>query len=467
MKGNETLFSVWLSLCTGVACTEFAPLIAKFGSAYALFCAREHEIEALDVSEGLKERLCNKNLDQSYGIVHFCDKHGVGILCYTDPAYPSTLRAIKAPPCVLYYKGKLPDFDKRLLISMVGTRSMSEYGREMAYRISYELASTGTIIVSGMALGVDAACAVGALAAKGNTIAVLGCGIDLPYPRQHDRLMQAIAEKGLVLTEFPPSTPPRGYHFPLRNRIISALGAGTLVVEANLGSGALITAKEAILQGKDIYAVPGNVGDPNTSGTNALIRDGAAVVLNSRDILQNYAFLYRDSVDSARLLRAQERSDPDPAAFARYGVGLPASHAPAMSVQQVRRTQIPQNKMPPKAANESAQQEKAAQKEQSASAQDSAEQVSAKQGASEQVSSEKVSSEKIAPTEHRDDSALVLEQFSQRQRDMFAQIPLDKAISADWLVRCGYAAHEVMMALTMFEIKGLISSLPGGLYTRK
>ena len=210
MSGDERLFSIWLSLCTGVASAEFVPLIAKFGSAYALFCAPESEIEALDVGEGLKGRLCNKSLDEAYGILEYCQKHGVGILCYTDEAYPSTLRAIKAPPCVLYYKGTLPDFEKRLFISMVGTRSMSEYGKEMAYRISYELASTGTVIVSGMALGVDAACAVGALAAKGCTIAVLGCGIDVPYPRQHERLMHAIAERGLVLTEFPPSTPPRG-----------------------------------------------------------------------------------------------------------------------------------------------------------------------------------------------------------------------------------------------------------------
>lgn len=440
MKGNETLFSVWLSLCTGVANAEFAPLIGKFGSAYALFCAQESEIEALDVSESLKGKLCNKNLDEAYGIVEYCQKHGVGILCYTDPAYPSTLRAIKAPPCVLYYKGKLPDFEKRLFISMVGTRSMSEYGKEMAYRISYELASTGTVIVSGMALGVDAACAVGALAAKGCTVAVLGCGIDVPYPKQHERLMHAIAEKGLVLTEFPPATPPRGYHFPIRNRIISGLGAGTLVVEADLGSGALITAREAIVQGKDIYAVPGNVGDPNTSGTNALIRDGAAVVLGARDILQNYAFLYRDSVDAARLMRAQERSDPDPAVFARYGVGIPEAQTPAKSVREVRAEQSATKRAPALNAVKTEQAEQ--KKTDTATAQTAAE-------------------------PHRDDSAEVLAQFSQRQRDMFAQIPLDKAISADWLVRCGYPAHEVMMALTMFEIKGLVSSLPGGLYTRK
>lgn len=435
MNRDETLFSVWLSLCAGIANSEYVSLLAQFGSAYALFRAEESEIDALDVSDSFKGRLCNKSLDEAYGILEFCQKNGVGVLCYTDSAYPSTLRAIKAPPCVLYYKGKLPDFEKQLFISMVGTRSMSEYGKEMAYRIAYELASTGTVIVSGMALGVDAACAVGALSARGCTVAVLGCGIDVPYPRQHDRLMHAIAERGLVITEFPPSTPPRGYHFPLRNRIISGLGAGTVVVEADLGSGALITAREAIAQGKDIYAVPGNVGDPNTSGTNQLIRDGAAVVLSARDVLQNYAFLYRDSVDSARLMRAQERSDPDPAVFARYGVGLPAAGSPAKSVKQVRDEQVrekkgtkPEPKPEPKSETG--------------------------QNAPE-------------PQARQDDSAKVLEAFSQKQRDMFAQIPLDKAISADWLVRCGYPTHEVMTALTMFEIKGLVQSLPGGLYVRK
>ncbi len=436
MNRDEKLFSVWLSLCVGIANSEYPSLLAQFGSAYALFGAEESEIEALDISDSLKGKLCNKSLDQAYGILEFCQKHEVGILSYTDPAYPSVLRAIKAPPCVLYYRGKLPDFERQLFISMVGTRSMSEYGKEMAYRIAYELASTGVVVVSGMALGVDAACAVGALSAKGCTVAVLGCGIDVPYPRQHERLMHAIAQNGLVLTEFPPSTPPRGYHFPLRNRIISALGAGTLVVEADLGSGALITAREAIVQGKDIYAVPGNVTDPNTSGTNALIRDGAAVALGARDILQNYAFLYRDSVDTARLMRAQERSDPDPAVFARYGVGLPAASAPAKSVREVRGEQNAQK------------------------------QESQKKTAPEKATAPKLP-EQPAVQERQDDSSKVLAAFSQRQRDMFAQIPLDKAISADWLVRCGYPTHEVMTALTMFEIKGLLQSLPGGLYTRK
>ena len=436
MDRQEQLFSVWFSLCTGVANTEFPRVLSQFGSAYAVFRAEESEIEALDISERFKSALQNKSLDQAYGIVDFCKQNGVGILAYTDKAYPSTLRALHAPPSLLYYKGKLPDFERQLFISTVGTRSMSEYGKEMAYRIAYELASTGTVVVSGMALGVDAACAVGALAAKGTTVAVLGCGIDVCYPKQHTRLMRAIEQNGLILTEYPPSTPPRGYHFPVRNRIISGLGAGTLIVEANLTSGAMITAREAILQGKDIYAIPGNVGDDNTSGTNQLIRDGAAVVLSARDILENYAFLYRDSVDMARLLRAQERSDPDPAAFARYGVGLPVTTTPAKSVSEVRREQKIETPATPKKSKADA---KPAQE--------------APEAPKAQV--------------REDDSAAVLAQFSQRQRDMFAQIPLDKAVSADWLVRCGFATHEVMTALTMFEIKGLISALPGGLYTRK
>ena len=449
MNRDETLFSVWLSLCTGIANTEFASLIEQFGSAYALFRAEESEIESLSISDALKGKLCDKRLDEAYGIVEYCQKNGVGILCYTDPAYPSTLRAIKAPPCVLYYKGKLPDFEKRLFISMVGTRSMSEYGKEMAYRIAYELASTGTVVVSGMALGVDAACAVGALAAKGCTVAVLGCGIDVPYPRQHERLMHAIADQGLVITEFPPSTPPRGYHFPLRNRIISGLGAGTLVVEADLGSGALITAREAIVQGKDIYAIPGKVGDPNTSGTNALIRDGAAVVLSTRDLLSNYAFLYRDSVDSARLMRAQERSDPDPAAFARYGVGLPMTSTPAKSAAEVRSEQMQAKK-------------------QTASQKQTSDTSKAQQAQPVQIApSTEAAPEQSTVQPHSDNSAQVLAQLSPKQREMFALIPLDKAISADWLVRNGYPTHEVMTALTLFEIRGLLSSLPGGLYIRK
>lgn len=437
MERQEQLFSVWFSLCTGVANTEFPRVLSQFGSAYAVFRAEESEIETLDISDRFKAALQNKSLDQAYGIVDFCKQNGVGTLAYTDPDYPATLRALQAPPSLLYYKGTLPDFARRLFIGAVGTRSMSEYGREMAYRIGYELASTGTVVVSGMALGVDAACAVGALAAKGCTVAVLGCGIDVCYPRQHDRLMRAITQNGLILSEYPPSTPPRGYHFPVRNRIISGLCAGTVIVEADLTSGAMITAREAILQGKDIYAVPGNVGDQNTSGTNRLIRDGAAVVLSARDILDNYAFLYRDSVDMARLLRAQERSDPDPAAFARFGVGLPATDSPQKSVRQVR---------------------EAVQKDTCAIP----EKPKAKAAHAEQPEKEQP-----ARPPQTDDSAAALAQFSQRQRDMFAQIPLDKAISADWLVRCGYPTHEVMTALTMFEIKGLVHSLPGGLYTRK
>lgn len=436
MDHQEQLFSVWFSLCTGVANSEFPRVLSVFGSAYAVFRAEESEIEALDISERFKSALQDKSLDRAYGIVDYCKQNGIGTLAYTDKAYPSTLRALHAPPSLLYYKGTLPDFEHRLFISTVGTRSMSEYGKEMAYRIGYELASTGTVVVSGMALGVDAACAVGALSAKGTTVAVLGCGIDVCYPKQHAKLMRAIEQNGLILSEYPPATPPKGYHFPVRNRIISGLSVGTLIVEANLTSGAMITAREAILQGKDIYAIPGNVGDENTQGTNQLIRDGAAVALGARDILENYAFLYRDSVDMARLLRAQERSDPDPAAFARYGVGLPVSTTPAKSVSEVRHEQNIQAPVTPKKQKMQAEPAKEAPKA-------------------------------AAPQPHTDDSAAVLAAFSQRQRDMFAQIPLDKAISADWLVRCGYPTHEVMTALTMFEIKGLISALPGGLYTRK
>ena len=418
---------MWLSLCTGIANSEFASLIAQFGSAYALFRAQESEIEALGVSDALKGRLCDKRLDEAYGIVEYCQKHGVGILCYTDPAYPSTLRAIQAPPCVLYYKGKLPDFEKRLFISMVGTRSMSEYGKEMAYRIAYELASTGTVIVSGMALGVDAACAVGALAARGCTVAVLGCGIDVVYPRQHERLMHAIAEQGLVITEFPPATPPRGYHFPLRNRIISGLGAGTLVVEADLGSGALITAREAIVQGKDIYAVPGNVGDANTSGTNALIRKGAKLVVCAEDILEEYELLYPDRIFTENIALRKHRYKAEVSDFVM-------EEAPVQQEEEIPAPKEEEKRTPTKKRKEKA---------------------------ALQTESAPAVKEETRKIEDSCDNADYREILSLIKNDMSAE-EMAALLSAKRGEACDIGT--LLANLTMMEIEGLICAVPGGKY---
>ena len=173
---------------------------------------------------------------------------------------------------------------------------MTEYGKRSAYTITYDLAKCGAVIISGMALGIDGICHRAAIDAGGQTVAVLGCGIDRIYPAEHESLYNEITENGAVITEFKPGTPPAGYNFPLRNRILSGLSQGTFVIEADKRSGAMITARSAIFQCLYIFALPGKVGEMNSSGTNSLIQKGAKMVTTALDILDEYAGLYTASI---------------------------------------------------------------------------------------------------------------------------------------------------------------------------
>jgi DNA processing protein len=229
-------------------------------------------------------------------IVEYCERVNVGILTLESANYPNRLRDIYAKPIVLYYKGKLPDIDNNVLIACVGMRKCSESGAQNAYRLGKELANAGAIVVSGMASGIDTAAQNGVIAAGGHTIAVLGCGIDQVYPPQNGKLMNQIAETGTLITEYAPGTAPLGRNFPIRNRIISGLSQGTVVVEANYKSGSLITADYAQRQGRDIFAFPGSPESDCAKGTNALIRKGAKLVVCAEDILEEYELLYPDRI---------------------------------------------------------------------------------------------------------------------------------------------------------------------------
>ncbi|MBQ7910740.1 MAG: DNA-processing protein DprA, partial [Clostridia bacterium] len=310
---KDRLFEIWFALRCGAQNREFRPLLETYGTPYDLYKAEESELESLPCSQGLKAKLADKSLGEATRIMEFCREKGVGILFWQDDDYPVSLRPLRDPPVLLYYKGKLPDLTKKLCVSVVGTRSMSEYGKRVAYKLGYELGAAGTVVVSGMALGNDGVAAAGAILSGGSTVAVLGSGIDVPYPREHGKLFAEIITHGAVMTEFAPGTPPEGRNFPIRNRIISGLSQATVVVEGDLKSGALITARTAILQGRDIYAFPGNVGETNSAGTNQLISDGAAMVLSARDLLENYTFLYGDMLDTSKLNRAETRSHIDEA----------------------------------------------------------------------------------------------------------------------------------------------------------
>jgi DNA processing protein len=282
-------FRSWLALkrVTGVGNVLYRRLLDRFKTPDAVFAAGE---EALLTVEGVSADLakaicCFAAFDQVDLEIEKLTALGVKILSLQDPDYPPLLAAIYDPPPFLYVKGD-PRIPHPYPIAVVGSRQASHYGKTVAERLSRELAEQGMTIVSGFARGIDALAHRAALASGSRTIAVLGTGIDRIYPREHRRLFDEIAEQGLILSEFPLGALPEPHHFPLRNRVISGLSVGCLVVEATLESGSLITARCAVEQGREVFAVPGSVLSETSAGTHQLIRSGAKLVERVEDILE-------------------------------------------------------------------------------------------------------------------------------------------------------------------------------------
>jgi len=277
----------WLALnrIKGIGPARFTLLLDYFGSARAVWQAAP----AAWREAGLDERTANAFERQRRGIVPDAELSRllalrIGALRVIDPGYPRLLREIPAPPPVIYVRGRLlPEDD--LSIGIVGTRLVSAYGRHVTDRLAGDLAAQRVTIVSGLARGVDTHAHVAALDAGGRTIAVLGCGPDLVYPPDNARLAARIVEHGAVVTEFPPGTQPDAGNFPARNRIISGLSLAVLVTEAPEASGALITARFAAEQGRDVFAVPGAITSRGSMGANRLIQDGAKLILSAEDAL--------------------------------------------------------------------------------------------------------------------------------------------------------------------------------------
>ena len=242
---------IWLSLALSPNSPYSDLILQSFSySASNIFNATKEEIEAcINVPAELLNKLSDKDLTESQKILDYCINNGVGLLTYDSSYYPQRLKNIERAPVLLYFRGKMINFDDNVGISVVGTRTYSDYGKREAYRLAFDLATCGAVVISGMARGLDSFAHKGALDAKGHTVAVLGCGINIVYPPENEELMDDIISHGTVLTEYTPYTDPFGPHFPARNRIISGLSLGTLVIEANQRSGALITANYALKQG--------------------------------------------------------------------------------------------------------------------------------------------------------------------------------------------------------------------------
>ena len=282
---------IWLATRQNVSDRMKVQLLQHFRDPEDLFYADSYDhIEGL-TKENL-ESLQDKNLHQAQWVLRQCEKEKLGVLTFQDAAYPARLKNISDPPVVLYYKGRLPDFDGSPLIGVVGTRRASVYGLTASKRMGYQIAKCGGIVVSGMAKGIDSMAMGGALTAGGTVVGVLGCGADMVYPPSNKDLFADTENYGCILSEFIPGTPPYAWNFPKRNRIISGLSCGVLVVEAPEKSGALITANQALEQGRDVFVVPGNIDVPTFVGSNRLLRDGAIAVSSGWDILSEYEAIF-------------------------------------------------------------------------------------------------------------------------------------------------------------------------------
>ena len=451
---SRDLYWIWLSLRLGAGRSGVATLLEHFGSPENIYEADSHELSDFFGQQKRSpiEALLNKNLDEAYSIEAYCAKHRISILRYAEKGYPKQLTNLKDPPIILYARGNIADLDSRVAIGVVGTRSLSEYGRQAAYKIGYELASAGAVVVSGLALGIDSVAACGALDARGRTVAVLGSGLDRVYPTAHKKLADEVARKGLLLSEYPPLTPPTRGSFPTRNRIISGLSQGTLVVEANERSGALITAKAAVVQGRDLYAVPGKINEEGALGTNGLIKDGAAAVTCAADVLENYKYIYGSTLNLGVLDKMRSRSDLKRGALKAHGV------------EEAEPTPTKESKPAPKEGKLA--------------------EMLHLSGRVDGETVKRVSGQTDYPVYNDDkrmtSSEIFIAKREQKQCDISGTLsvddktiailramPVGREVEIDYICAKGFETVEVMSALTMLELEGLITVLPGNRFIRK
>ena len=283
---------IWFAELKDISLLHKHRLLERFGDPEELYRMSEEALLQAGLPEKERNALADKELWKAEQIADRCAKRDIGVLPVLDSAYPKRLRNSPDAPIVLYYKGILPDWEARPFIGVVGTRKASAYGLQVAHQLGSQIASCGGFVVSGGAAGGDTAAMQGAMTAGYPVVGVLGCGVDVVYPYSNRKLFEAIVKEGCLISEYPPGTEARSWHFPARNRIISGVSNGVLVVEAPQKSGALITARCALEQGRDVFVVPGNINSPTCEGSNAMLQEGATPVLSGWDVVSGYEFLY-------------------------------------------------------------------------------------------------------------------------------------------------------------------------------
>ena len=300
---NDKLYWIWLQQTLGISVSvRTDEIVSYFGSARALYFAGETEWRLSGIFTPKQiAKLNNQDLTKAKNILETCVKNNWQTVTPDDGNYPSMLFKLPNFPLVLYVSGDLDCLKNKITVAVVGTREPTLNSSRVARKLSASITRSGAVVVSGGALGIDSSAHQGALETGGKTVAVLGCGLDCTYPVANIALRKQISENGALVTEYPPGVQGVARNFPIRNRIISGLSYGTLVIEAGERSGSLITANYALEQGRDVFAVPGDILFSGFTGANKLIRDGAKPVFSAIDVLGGYAMIYPEMIDYEKI----------------------------------------------------------------------------------------------------------------------------------------------------------------------
>ena len=420
-ENRDLIYWLWLSLRLRPGSALPSTLLKYFGSPRRIYEATEEDLSEVDTPfYGHEKDLADKSLEEAETLLSYCEKHKIGLMTPQDYFYPERFRILPNKPIVLYYLGNFCDFDNRFTVGVVGSRSPSEYGLHAAKRISYDLSRAGAVIASGLASGIDAAAHRAALYNEGFTVGILGCGIDRVYPKENEALYEDVIRKGLIITEYPPGTPPMGRNFPVRNRLISAISDAVCVVEGSEQSGSLITAEDALKQGKGLYAVPGSIFDHRSAGSNFLLKLGAKPCLSAYDLVEDFRSRYPDLKSALSLFGKKEE--------------MPKKKEKKPDVKKRIRSYV----FPGKGR---AQEEKAIPPQYDFIPID-------------QVETESEPKEASKPT-------VSLAALSEEEREIY-QILGFQPIPVDSLVTDERSAARVMRIITKLEIKGLVRRAPGG-----
>ncbi|NKC20475.1 MULTISPECIES: DNA-processing protein DprA [Pseudoalteromonas] len=308
MKQTEQAQALALTLCQGLGIKTITALLNQVPLAQ-LFALSQVELCKLGLQENVAANLACTDWSRIEHILTYCQRQQIHVVSLFSPEYPEQLKEICNPPLVLFCRGNIALL-KQPQIAVVGSRSSTRTGLGLAHEFAQGLSRSGLVVTSGMARGVDGAAHQGALDVQGATIAVLGTGVDVVYPKRHQRLYEDIVQHGLVVSEFLPNTQANSNHFPRRNRIISGLSLGVLLVEAEIKSGSLITARYALEQNKEVFAIPGSIKNRLSSGCHYLIKQGAKLTENIEDILEEVSFFCENSLYSIEIGEQKEEQCP-------------------------------------------------------------------------------------------------------------------------------------------------------------